>query len=171
MCLQCSAKSISYGTALEGFVLQRATEDAWDEWKKDQFGLVECNDPTFVFRVAPMREPYGGLSDDEVDAVPLDSPLHAQQDAFYKVGRQFREDLCASLNPDGIHRLIESGRKQGYDRDQHGSFEFWLSDFLAKFLETHVPICELCEVPLESENNGSVCAKCMATHYEEVKPA
>src|SRR5688500_11424743 len=119
MCMQCVAKSVSYGNVLPGFNLQKATRTSYEgtseegQWKKDQWALVECNDPSFYFSVEPIKrdEPKGEFG------------LYSQE--YYDAANQIDEDIHAGNgeHPDSrvIWRLIEAARTKGYEPG-HGEF-------------------------------------------------
>ena len=122
MCSQCMTAAVSYGEVFPGFALMLATKTDYpdhpdmQEWKEGEFGLVECNDPTFYLTHAPIKD------DDS--------------EAYWKVGAQMEEDICAGGNVRAIYRLIEGAKTKGYNLEEDGIFGFWLSDYLAKYLET-----------------------------------
>lgn len=53
MCEQCLTWPISFGEPLRGFWLLRARRDG-NDWKKGEWGLVQCNDPTFIWKTTPV---------------------------------------------------------------------------------------------------------------------
>lgn len=75
MCLQCLCNPDVFNRRIGPFVLMRATKDPYpnDEnpvWTANQFGLVECNDPTFFFTTLPVKVKHSWLlksSDDDSD--------------------------------------------------------------------------------------------------------
>lgn len=59
MCLQCLTAPHVFNKRLGKFALMKATKNAYegdttDNWKKDEYGLVSCNDPTFRFTSEPL---------------------------------------------------------------------------------------------------------------------
>lgn len=66
MCEQCSAKTHSWGWVLPGYALVRATCDG-TFMRTGQWGLVECNDPTFIWSVTPVPDLFYQFTDQEVD--------------------------------------------------------------------------------------------------------
>lgn len=80
MCEQCVAKTEMYLTTdstppiAGAYWLVRATVDG-SEMKKDDWGLVTCNDPDFVFTTTPWPNPFFHTSDEEVDMVEELDPV------------------------------------------------------------------------------------------------
>lgn len=109
MCEQCLANPVSFGQPLRGFWLMRARRDG-DNWKKGEWGLVECNDPTFYWVSTPRV-----LSDTEWE--PED--FH---DAFM-------------ADPSTGYRLVAAAVEKGYDPTE-GGFESWFFNYLVEYLKT-----------------------------------
>lgn len=126
MCAQCVTKAVSYGECLPGFHLMKAAKTDYpdhpnmQQWVEGQYGLVECNDPTFYLSNPPLKE--------------------ADTDAFWDAGRETDEDICASNDVRAICRLVEAAKTKGYNPKEDGIFGFWLTNYLAIFLETATPI-------------------------------
>ncbi len=64
MCLQCLTHPWYYGEIAPGFTLARSTKENSD-WGVGEWGLIECNDPSVVFKHTPYLESYsrGDLGD------------------------------------------------------------------------------------------------------------
>ena len=101
MCLQCLTKCVSYGQVFPGYALARATKTDYPDhpdsssWQKDQYALIECNDPTFIFNSNPLKDDGS--------------------EAYWEAGRQFDEDIMSGPDARAVHKLIEAARAEGYN--------------------------------------------------------
>jgi len=146
MCEQCCAQADGWGEFLSGWFLCRANKDG-HEMSVGDWGLVECNDPTFIFRTTPVLDPLSGLSDDEINSIPMDSPISRQNDLFIdtsqKIGSEMAETYSSDVLDDDYSwalfdaylRLYEAMKLEGYNREKDGSPNAWLCNHIAKFLE------------------------------------
>ena len=96
MCMQCVVDAlVVIEDILPGYALMISTKDD-PRWPKGSFGLVYCNDPDFVWAGEPPRDPFYGMSDVQIEAVPEDDELWDQFRKFAKfiteVRDQFDED-------------------------------------------------------------------------------
>jgi hypothetical protein len=107
MCEQCLCNPIYFGQPFEGFTLARARVHG-NDWKKGQWALIECNDPTFVWYDTPVID--GEWSEEFWDAF----------------------DCTPSVG----HKLYEACLKVGYNRETDGFFIAWLYDYLAGWIES-----------------------------------
>jgi hypothetical protein len=151
MCEQCVAKATLYvGPAeerpLPGYSLVRATQDGWS-MKKDDWGLVDINDPAYWWSVTPVEDPLAGLTDEQINAME-DGPKDAAFDAAVEslseglAGRSvgmLGPDVMAYPRIDCAIRLYEAAKSVGYDQERDGSFAHWLCHRLAVFLKTAKP--------------------------------
>lgn len=114
MCNQCLTCCAYFGEPLEGFTLARARRDAFDEWTTGQWGLIEVNDPTFVWSGTPKD-----CSGDD-DCFPSESFLYA----------------FSAVNVMSGYNLVTAAIKAGYNTNEDGALEYWLWDYLGRYLET-----------------------------------
>lgn len=155
MCEQCEAKTDLYlgpndESVLPGWYLTKATKDG-NFVKKDDWCLVQCNNPDYWWQITPIEDPDFGLTDEEM--YKLDK--HTYEDrygAFDKAVENLEEALngttanMQSIDKDSRHclprfesagLLWEAARKVGYDPEVHGyRFAFWLCHHIATFLKT-----------------------------------
>lgn len=123
MCEQCIVKADSYLTPIPGWSLIRATVDG-SLMKAGDWGLVQANDPTYVWGVAPWPEP----------------PEDANQnilDQWFDDAENFGKCLVGEY-PETGYRLIKACIEVGYDIDKQ-SVHFWLFDYLGKYISTRTP--------------------------------
>lgn len=143
MCLQCSTESRTYGKPFPTFSLHRAMKDAWEnepkEWEKDQLGLIIMNDPTFFLTVEPVKDPYVGMSESEIESTSKEirDQLREQYSRFRDAGDRIDEDICASADPLNIYKLVLEAKERGYKPEDYRSVGRWLSDYLARWIEAH----------------------------------
>jgi hypothetical protein len=107
MCLQCETEAVNLGEIVPGYVLMQARKDHPD-WPVGWFGVVDINDPTFVFQWTPVCDPYFGR-DDEAFLLCLDEVIEA--------------GCKASIFE--AYRFVEACVKVGFDPEE-GGFEAWL---------------------------------------------
>ena len=146
MCEQCNAKTIIYvkentNYVLPGYILVRATQDG-REMKKGDWGLVDCNDPDFIWSVTPVCDPDDELTDEQIDALPEDC-----YQAYEKASKNLHDALDKGCF-DYCARLGEAMRKAGWNPDNDGIGAFWLCNHIAKFLKDASVVEEL------EENNN-----------------
>lgn len=126
MCEQCTADTIFFGSPLPGWFLVRATRDGWF-MKKDDWGLVRSNDPDFYWQATPLPDPYKGFTDEEVNASKI-----LDKD-FLKAYEEFWPKLEGSALAG--YKLVRACEQMGYEEKVHGSVEWWLFDFLGRYLQ------------------------------------
>lgn len=116
MCEQCLADmQLIASDVLPGFALYRATKDG-GRLKSGDFGLVECNDPSFIFSVVPEREP-----DEESKAwIEWAEKANAFDDQL----------LDCTPNFKSVYRLVRGCYESGY-KDEDGHLGMWLFNYLA----------------------------------------
>lgn len=107
MCLQCLVNPISFGEPLPGFFLMRARRNN-DAWGKGDWALVECNDPTFIWK---------------------DTPIRIKE--FWDVPDRFYNSFDA--DPMTGYRLVQASVVKGYDVKT--PFIPWLFNYLANWIE------------------------------------
>lgn len=130
MCECCSAEVDEWNIGPLGWVLCRATSDG-NLMKKGQWGLVESNDPTYIWTPKPMIDPVMGVVTD-ADWQKVTEAQFAESNIFEDEAAIFAKALEGDVES-GWH-LYESGLKAGYNKELHGRFEPWLFDYLARWL-------------------------------------
>ena len=125
MCELCLAKVISYsGEVLPGVYLRRATTDG-NIMEAGDFGLVFCNDPSFVFSIVPECEP------------PEDNDKQLTEFFNWAAKVEMFEDQLAYVENDFgiIYCLVEAGTRVGYNF-RSGRFSAWLFNHIGEYLKT-----------------------------------
>jgi hypothetical protein len=134
-----------YKDLLPGWALFRATRDG-AAMKAGQWGLVQCNDPDFVWDDAPIPDPCHGLSDDEYENELKNKEVSELDREFIDRAQRFDRKLVESTAAvDSVWRLVESGRKMGYDPDTGGTFAYWLFHRMGVWVRDHQPISHVDE--------------------------
>lgn len=137
MCEQCLTWPVSFGQPLPGFTLMRARRDG-NDWLKGEWGLVQCNDPSFQWKTTPTPSPTWGMTDDEEDAyiesIEKDSPEY--QRALYSRHLGDFADEFSSMPAMTGYKLIKGAMDKGYDPKVHGFFSEWFFDYLGEWLKT-----------------------------------
>lgn len=155
MCEQCNAATVLYTDQTESdkdsflneWYLVRATRDG-TEMKKDDWGLVVCNDPDFWFKTTPWLCPYYHLSEAEQDNLPEEDL--AELVRWESAAGEFGDELLACMNQHGrsLHNIAQFAMKlqrKGWDPDDSlpargniGSrLECWMFQKLAEYMFTH----------------------------------
>ena len=136
MCEQCNAKTAYYvgkntDEVLPGYILVRATKDG-NYMRKNDWGLVRCNNPDFIWSITPVCDPLDGLSDKQIDALAKDANCCKPYEKAVKSLRKSLDsgsfDYCVSLG--------EAMKKAGWKPEDDGWGAEWLCNYLAKFLKT-----------------------------------
>lgn len=107
--------------------------------KAGHWGLVESNDPTFVWDFEPLPDPTFNMSEEE-------------QQVFYET----HTDETARLDRDEARfaeifhcsplvgwRLVESCIKAGFDPKKYGNVSYWLLNYLGQHIRSVSPVIEL----------------------------
>jgi hypothetical protein len=119
----------------------RARRDG-NDWMKGEWGLVECNDPTYIWKKTPTPSPVWGMTDDEeeifINGLTKDDPRRDRALGLNQAA--FSESFYGT--PEQGHRLIEAAKTVGFDREKHGSFTYWFFDYLGEYLKTAVMVDE-----------------------------
>ena len=126
MCEQCLAQTITLNEnkpVIGEFFLVRATQDG-SVMKSGDFGLVEQNDPTFIFSQKP-------------ELIPGPRDTFANTEDFFnwlERAKDFKEQLANSMSDlKGAYYLIKACYDAGY-KDENGCVEYWLFEYLAPFV-------------------------------------
>lgn len=109
MCEQCLTNPISFGEIIPGFFLMRARRDGYD-WKKGEWGLVEANDPTFIFRITPQIN-------DDVDPIDL---------------IEFRNEFYGCY-PDTGYAFCNACKDAGWDSQKMNVYD-WFYNHIAQYI-------------------------------------
>lgn len=134
MCEQCMAETRILGQPIPGWYLVRAKRDG--NWmRKGDWGLVECNDPTYVFSTTPWIDPVHGWTDDQINAATQEENdlMDKWMDDMYA----FEEQLAKfDAGVDAGWRLIEACREAGFKPgiNADGSCANWLFHQLGKLV-------------------------------------
>ncbi|MNR71916.1 hypothetical protein D3C71_25950 [compost metagenome] len=127
MCEQCLAGAVLVKSAvLPGFSLMRAETGSTD-WPKGHYGLVEQNDPLFVFEGPLVLDPSINLTDDELNAMP---GFPDGYDAYKDLAERLTD---ATLMPAlAGYEFVSACIQAGYNPKEHGTeIGYWLGHHLA----------------------------------------
>lgn len=124
------AKVTQYGSPFDSWLLVKATTDG-HSMKKDDWGLVQINDPTFIWKETPIKNPE--KIDTEIECEEFDLWI----DKFNKFTDEFKL-LDDRSDAKSYYNLIKAAIDKGYKIEDN--FEYWLFDYLGKFLETAVAV-------------------------------
>jgi hypothetical protein len=127
MCDQCLAETIMFNNeekVLPDFYLVQATKDGGSLQAND-YGLVRCNDPSFVFSVEPELNP------DPNDTFENDKEFERWIDKTTQFENQLMESASGMKD---VALLVAGCYQMGYT-DSDGSLEQWLFNYLAQFLK------------------------------------
>lgn len=111
MCLQCVVQAEYVDeTFLDGFALMRATNaNAPEEWPMGALGLIECNDPTYVFTVPILPQPIPPDGDEDSD----DPVYHEAMTTYTQAVWNLSEELAHY--PMTTWKLMYSAIQAGFD--------------------------------------------------------
>lgn len=137
MCLQCCTNAVDYGEVLPGWGLYRAQKDDQEidpVWPKDHWGLIQCNDPDFVWEVTPELDPSFGKTDDQINA---ETPEEWEaSEAWLKKVAEFSNDLIS--DPKTGYQLVAAAVEAGYDLETDGRFEAWFFHRMARIIRARI---------------------------------
>lgn len=136
MCDQCNADPLSYGEVIPGWILMRARRDGI-RWRKDDWGLVCSNDPTFTWTSTPTPCPLFCMPDEEdqmawFDAQPEGSPDVERALAY--TPDDFKKAFM--MDPGLGYDLVVAAMTCGYDPNDGGDFHAWFFDHIGEHLKT-----------------------------------
>ena len=120
MCLQCvtTAKKL-VDNVLPGYSLYQAV-DGCQEWPKNWYGLVQRDDPDFIWEDKPIPDPTKGLSDVEINNMD-DHAFSLYHRTSEKIEKSFKTDPMTGYN------LVKACMSAGYDPDKDGlNVVMWL---------------------------------------------
>lgn len=139
MCDQCNANPLSYGEPIPGWTLMRAQQDGI-EWRKDEWGLVWSNDPTFTWTSTPTPCPLFNMPDEAEQEAWFS--IHPSGTPEYERAMAYTPDDFAQamkVDPALGYDLVVAAMTKGYDPREGGDFHAWFFDYLGEYLKTAVP--------------------------------
>ncbi len=133
MCLQCvvDAKTIGNKPIFGNYYLMKSQKEN-EDWDKDYYGLVICNDPLLVWNIKAVKDIYFDLESEE-EINNLMENIDVSDDTFCSNLDLFRDILI--LDPYNGYLLIKAAIESGFDKEKHGRFECWFQHKLACFIE------------------------------------
>lgn len=120
MCEQCLAECEVLGEVVPGLALVQARK-AGGHMQVGDFGLVRVNDPDVVWTVAPVPDPWEGLSDEEIEARP-----HEEFSGWSEKVEAFSKACQTQVHLSDALRIGVLCQAAGYDIETDGSLEHWL---------------------------------------------
>lgn len=119
---------------LPGWCLIQATKDG-HIMKVGDWGLLQINNPDFVWEVEPISDPTFDMDDDAEEAALKDPEIKKKSDLYFERLILFQDALfgCAISG----WRLVNAAITTGYDKNELGSFASWLFHQLGCWIETH----------------------------------
>ena len=120
MCMQCIVDAQEIFEVMPSWYLMQSKIDD-PRWPKDYFGLVQCNDPYFVWK--PFYDPT--IGEDEND-----NRISPEEDEYWKNLSEFREII--NIDPRTGWYMVEAAKKVGYDPQEDGDMASWLIERITK---------------------------------------
>jgi hypothetical protein len=133
MCLQCvvDAKLIGNKPIFGNYFLMKSQKEN-EDWDKDYYGLVICNDPLLVWNIKAVKNIYFDMNSEE--EIQYERENRDSCDfTFHNNLELFRDILY--LDPYNGYLLIKAAIESGYDKKKHGGFECWFQHKVACFIE------------------------------------
>lgn len=139
MCEQCFTQSLIWKKpVVPGFFLTLAQKDGW-YMKKGWFGLLRCNDPDFVFKALPEKDPaWGREEDDSLDASWYEWYLKAHEfglELMTLIGISAPDDDINTSLTD-CYELGVACKEAGWNPEKHPRMHEWLFHTIACHIET-----------------------------------
>ena len=132
MCEQCLAEAVKLGEILHGIYLVQATKDG-RHMKAGDYGLVEMNDPFFIWSYPPSRDPLDGLTDAQINALTMDSPETLASCDWLTIAGGFHDQF--EIEPRLAWRLVEKMRREGYKPEVDETPAHWLFNRMGHLLQ------------------------------------
>ena len=131
MCEQCSAATVNYGEVVPDWHLVRATKDG-NFMKKDDWGLVLIDDPSFWWSETPIKDVSFGMTGAQLD------DLNEEEDKLFNDFWNIEEKIAKKLVGDIMsgHCLVQSCYEAGYQRKE-GFIIGWLIHKMALLIEAN----------------------------------
>ena len=137
MCEQCIADTVLIGgekEVLPGWFLVKAQKDG-HSMKAGNYGLVVCNDPSFIFNIEPAVDPLDGMSDEQIEALDKNDVLWELSKVWSQKAYDFTNNIELTYYMMSVYELVSAGIKAGYNEEVDGyNFENWLFNHLGKFI-------------------------------------
>lgn len=112
--------------------------------KKDQWGLVDCNDPDVIFTITARPNPFWNLTTEEADLLPKE--LSDIDYEWLVSAEKFSEEFWMGIEAPrlSLHicsRFMLQALEHGFDpKSRHrnkSQFELWLFQKLGEYMFTH----------------------------------
>lgn len=133
MCLQCLAKSkMIYENIFPGYFLVKGTVEVKNEWPKGWYGLVQCNDPDFIWEEKITPNPYHGLTGKEINKGS--KSLHDKYHRWSKMLDSIKDDFCeCQADPMTSYQFVSACMKAGYRPKRDGfNVMHWFVDYVGE---------------------------------------
>lgn len=132
MCEQCNVNPLYFGEPLPGWYLIRARRDGI-VMKKGQWGLLQCNNPDFIWDTTPTQDPLFGITDEDEEERRFNTLTDEEKEAAIKGPPQ---DLLNALKSDVMtgYELVKACMEMGYEQKVHG----YVASFLNHILAVHI---------------------------------
>jgi len=125
MCECCVAECKSISEILPNWWLVQASKDGY-EMEKDDYGLVLCNGPSYIWAGKPPKDPHPNMDDD--------SPHSVSEDEFFEFLDSIED--CFLSDPYIGYKLWSATLEAGYDPEKDGYHMLaWLMNRIAETLE------------------------------------
>lgn len=140
MCEQCLADTVGWENVLPGWHLIQARKDG-ELMKIGEYGLVKMDNPVIIFSEKPIKDPYGCMSDEEIDSLPEEKSkeLYKKLWEFHRLADRnaARGFIEPSRCLEKYAEIISAAKETGFDEEENGIFWYWLHDHIARYLENH----------------------------------
>jgi len=143
MCEQCEAKTLNYSKAeddtfLGKYHLVKATKDGYS-MKAGDWGLVEVNDPDFIFSVTPWPSPWVDCTENELDSL---SGEDSKEDirwthAADKFIQEVYDSGCFRTTAELVFLCQKNGYVEHTTKPLTETIQHWLFHHLGVYMMTH----------------------------------
>lgn len=130
MCEQCLTNAeVVLKDPLPGYTLMRARKGS-ESWPEGWYGLVQSNDPDFVFPGELLLDPLADVPDEDFEMML--AAVEPQYDAYLAAVEGLKKPL-QSLPAILGYELVVACQRKGYSIEAHGTeLAFWLMNHLAR---------------------------------------
>jgi hypothetical protein len=129
----------------------KATKDGYSGWMAGQWGLVQCNDPTFVWDATPQLDLVGrkekellaqGMTEEQIgkwsESAEAKGLYEKSLDEYGPMVDAFAEALIC--HPCIGYELVLACKQAGFNGKYNAmQLAYWLFDYLAEWISQHEP--------------------------------
>ena len=117
---------------LPGYFLVKGTVEVKDEWPKGWYGLVQYNDPDFIWEERMTPDPYHGLTGKQINNGS--KKLHEKYRRWLEMLNSIEDDFCeCQVRPWTSYQFVSACMKAGYRPKRDGfNVMYWFVNYVGQ---------------------------------------